>query len=56
MIQTLNNIILFSVLLPTVTYDPETEEISVDTSVKIPLSVNGLPVATSFVVYNLNQK
>ncbi|XP_023946968.1 exosome complex component RRP43 [Bicyclus anynana] len=38
--------------LPTVTYDNETEEVKVDTGVKIPLQVHGLPVATSFGIYH----
>ncbi|XP_013175111.1 PREDICTED: exosome complex component RRP43-like [Papilio xuthus] len=37
--------------LPTVTYDPETEEIKVDTNNRISLKVNGLPVATSFAIF-----
>lgn len=37
--------------LPKVNYDVETEEISVDTSIRTPLNINGLPVATSFAVY-----
>lgn len=41
----------FPVSLPSVTFDTETEEIKVDTSVRLPLKVHGLPVATSFAVY-----
>lgn len=42
---------IFLVTLPTVTYDPETEEIKVDTNNRISLKVNGLPVATSFAIF-----
>ncbi|XP_075972418.1 exosome complex component RRP43-like [Anticarsia gemmatalis] len=42
--------------LPSVTYDPDTEEIQVDTTVKTNLKVHGLPVATSFVLYNHIQR
>ncbi|CAB3228371.1 unnamed protein product [Arctia plantaginis] len=37
--------------LPTVTYDPETEDIKVDTNVQTKLKLNGLPIATSFAIY-----
>ncbi|XP_026765118.1 exosome complex component RRP43-like [Galleria mellonella] len=37
--------------LPSVTYDCETEEITVDENNKTPLKVHGMPVATSFAVY-----
>ncbi|XP_045763583.1 exosome complex component RRP43-like [Maniola jurtina] len=37
--------------LPSVTFDIETEETKVDTSVRLPLQIHGLPVATSFAVY-----
>ncbi|KAJ8725050.1 hypothetical protein PYW07_016008 [Mythimna separata] len=46
---------LKTLTLPKVTYDPETEEISVDTSVRTKLNVNGLPVATSFALYKHEQ-
>ncbi|XP_049864956.1 exosome complex component RRP43-like [Pectinophora gossypiella] len=39
--------------LPKVTYDPETEVIEVDANTRTPLKVHGLPVATSFAVYDL---
>lgn len=42
--------------LPTVTYDAETEEISVDTSVRTKLKVHGLPVASSFALYKHLQR
>ncbi|KAI5645134.1 3' exoribonuclease family, domain 1 domain-containing protein [Phthorimaea operculella] len=42
--------------LPTVKYDAETEVIEVDADNRTPLEVHGLPVATSFAVYNLLQK
>ncbi|KAL0883964.1 hypothetical protein ABMA27_016017 [Loxostege sticticalis] len=42
--------------LPTVTYDPETEEIKVDPDVRTPLKVDGCPVATSFAVYKLTER
>lgn len=42
---------LKSLTLPKVNYDVETEEISVDSSIRTPLNINGLPVATSFAVY-----
>ncbi|CAH0628838.1 unnamed protein product [Chrysodeixis includens] len=42
--------------LPTVTYDSETEEITVDTSVTTKLNVHGLPVATSFAMYTQEQR
>ncbi|CAK1551838.1 unnamed protein product [Leptosia nina] len=37
--------------LPHVIYDIETEEIKVDVNIRHPLKVTGLPVATSFVIY-----
>ncbi|XP_026491278.1 exosome complex component RRP43-like [Vanessa tameamea] len=42
---------LKSLTLPKVNYDVETEEIVVDTSVRMPLNITGLPIATSFAVY-----
>lgn len=42
---------MFLVFLPSVSYDVETEEIKVDTAIKTPLPVHGLPIATSFAVY-----
>ncbi|XP_059060186.1 exosome complex component RRP43-like [Achroia grisella] len=42
---------LKTLTLPTVTYDSETAEISVDENNRTPLKVHGIPVATSFVVY-----
>ncbi|CAH1635229.1 unnamed protein product [Spodoptera littoralis] len=42
---------LKTLTLPTVTYDAETEEISVDTNVRTKLKVHGLPVASSFALY-----
>ncbi|CAG9563102.1 unnamed protein product [Danaus chrysippus] len=42
---------LKTLLLPSVSFDVETEEIKVDTTIKTPLPVNGLPIATSFAVY-----
>jgi hypothetical protein len=47
---------LFLVTLPTVAYDVETEEITVDPNQRIQLKVNGLPVATSFAVYKLPER
>nr|XP_021193091.2 exosome complex component RRP43 [Helicoverpa armigera] len=46
---------LKTLTLPSVTYDPETEEITVDTSVRKKLNINGLPVATSFALYKHDQ-
>ncbi|XP_011556648.3 exosome complex component RRP43 [Plutella xylostella] len=45
---------LKTISLPAVTYDEETEEITVDTSVQTPLTIHSLPVATSFAVYEYN--
>lgn len=45
-----------SVTLPSVTYDPETEVIEVDPDLRTALKIHGLPVATSYAVYNLGQK
>ncbi|XP_028158008.1 exosome complex component RRP43-like [Ostrinia furnacalis] len=42
--------------LPAVTYDAETEDIKVDSTVRTPLKVHGMPVATSFAVYKLQEK
>lgn len=47
---------LITVNLPEVTYNYETEDFTVDTSITKPLTVHGLPVATSFAVYKLNQR
>ncbi|KAJ2950454.1 hypothetical protein O0L34_g8697 [Tuta absoluta] len=47
---------LKTLTLPTVKYDAETEVIEVDADNRTPLEVHGLPVATSFAVYNLLQK
>ncbi|XP_045492385.1 exosome complex component RRP43-like [Colias croceus] len=41
--------------LPTVNYDVETEDIKVDPSIRKPLKVTGLPVATSFAIYQTPQ-
>ncbi|XP_063380369.1 exosome complex component RRP43-like [Cydia fagiglandana] len=41
--------------LPHVIYDYETEDFTVDTTVTKPLTVHGMPVATSFAVYQSNQ-
>ncbi|XP_047988983.1 exosome complex component RRP43-like [Leguminivora glycinivorella] len=41
--------------LPHVIYDQETEDFTVDTTVTKPLKVHGMPVATSFAVYQSNQ-
>ncbi|KAM3968353.1 exosome complex component RRP43 [Aphomia sociella] len=41
--------------LPYVTYDNETEEISVDENKRSPLKIHGIPVATSFAVYKQSQ-
>lgn len=40
-----------TLLLPSVHYDTETEEIKVETNERINLKIHGLPVATSFAVY-----
>ncbi|XP_068627927.1 exosome complex component RRP43-like [Battus philenor] len=42
---------LKTLTLPSVTFDPETEEIHVDTNNRSALKVDGLPVATSFAIY-----
>ncbi|XP_041972831.1 exosome complex component RRP43-like [Aricia agestis] len=42
---------LKTLTLPTVTYDAETEEIKVDTSLRNPLNLHGLPIATSFAIF-----
>lgn len=47
---------IFSVTLPTVSYDVETEEVKVDPSNRIPLKVSGLPVATSFAIYQAPER
>ncbi|CAG4940930.1 unnamed protein product [Colias eurytheme] len=41
--------------LPAVNYDIETEDIKVDPSIRKPLKVTGLPVATSFAIYQTPQ-
>ncbi|XP_013185558.1 exosome complex component RRP43 [Amyelois transitella] len=46
---------LKTVTLPSVTYNDETEDIKIDTNVRKPLKVHGLPVASSFAVYKLLQ-
>ncbi|VVD06064.1 exosome complex component RRP43-like [Leptidea sinapis] len=47
---------LKTLTLPTVSYDVETEEIKVDPTVRIPLKMSGLPVATSFAIYQTPQR
>ncbi|CAH2238766.1 exosome complex component RRP43-like [Pararge aegeria] len=42
---------LKTLLLPSVSFDAETEEVKVDTSARLPLKIHGLPVATSFGIY-----
>ncbi|XP_072941804.1 exosome complex component RRP43-like [Epargyreus clarus] len=42
--------------LPTVKFDPETEEIKVDEVERIPLKISGLPVATSFCLLEQNKR
>lgn len=44
------------VMLPSVSYDLETEEIKVDPNERKKLLTHGLPVATSFAVYDFSQR
>lgn len=52
----INDNIFSTVTLPTVSFDPETEEIEVDKDIRTPLKISGLPVATSFCILEKNKK
>lgn len=47
---------LKSLALPKVTYNAETDDIKIDLSTKIKLKLQGLPIATSFAIYNYIQR
>lgn len=47
---------LKSLTLPSVKFDPETEEIEVDSTNRKKLEIHGLPVVTSFALYKHNQR